>query len=91
MGGPDWLLVLGTGTAGRQQGADIGDELGLDEQVLEGRVSGIGSLRRESYNRALLRAAARLYVAEALRHGTTVLVDALPDCATVSATAAAAK
>ncbi len=45
--GPDRLLVPGSRTAGRQQGADIGGELGLHEQVLEGRVSDVGRLRRE--------------------------------------------
>ena len=45
--GPDRRLVAGSWTAGRQEGADLGDELGLHEQVLEGRVSDIGRLRRE--------------------------------------------
>jgi len=48
MCGPDRLLVAGSWTAGRQKGTDVGDELGLHEQVLEGWVSGIGRLRRES-------------------------------------------
>ncbi len=47
MRGPDRLLVAGSWTAGRQEGADIRDELGLHEQVLEGRVSDVGRLRRE--------------------------------------------
>jgi len=48
MCGPDRLLVAGPWTAGRQEGSNIGGELGLHEQVLEGRVSGIGRLRRQS-------------------------------------------
>ena len=47
MGGPDRLLVAGSWSAGRQEGPDLGDELGLHEQVLEGRVRDIGRLGRE--------------------------------------------
>src|SRR5450830_1983011 len=40
MGGPDRLLVRGSRAAGREKGTYVRNELGLNEQVLEGRVSG---------------------------------------------------
>ena len=47
-----WAAQIGCSSAGpwaagRQEGADLGDELGLHEQVLEGRVRDVGRLRRE--------------------------------------------
>ena len=44
MGGPDRPLVARSWPAGRQEGPDLGDELGLHEQVLEGRMRDVGRL-----------------------------------------------
>ena len=44
---PDRRLAGGAWPAGREQGADLGHALGLDEQVLEGRVRDVGRLGRQ--------------------------------------------
>ena len=44
---PELPFVPGPWTAGRHQRADVGYELGLHEQVLEGRMSGVGVLRSQ--------------------------------------------
>ena len=45
VGGPHGLFVPGPWTAGRQQGADVCNELGLHEQVLKRWMSGVRGLR----------------------------------------------
>ena len=47
VGGPHRLFVAGPWTAGRQERADVWNELGLHEQVLERGVSDVRRLRRE--------------------------------------------
>ena len=47
VGRPDRLLVAGSWPARRQERPDVGGELGLHEQVLEGRMRHVGRLRRE--------------------------------------------
>jgi hypothetical protein len=42
---PDRLLVGRAQPPGRQEGADLGRELGLHEEVLEGRMGDVGGVR----------------------------------------------